>query len=267
VSDYIELSYWEVGLAGGLILVNGLLSLWLRLNLGRGLALASVRTVVQLTLIGFILRFVFAVERWYWVLLLLMVMTSIAGYLSTERCKLRYRGMRRDSMVSLWSGSWTVAAIAIFVIVSVEPWYRPQYTIPILGMILGNSLTGVSLGLDRFTQSLAQRRHEVEGLLALGASGWEAARPHAAEALRAAMTPTLNAMAAVGIVSLPGMMTGQLLAGVDPLAAVKYQIMIMFLLASSTAIGSVVAVLLAFRRLFNDQHQFMFFLLRGGRNT
>ena len=245
------------------MIVNGAISIWLKLNLNRSLLIASARTVVQLLLIGVVLKFVFEFDRWYLVLAVLSIMTLLAGILGTERCRLRYPGMQRDSILSIWSGSWIVSAIALFAILAVEPWYRPQYTIPILGMILGNALTGVSLGLDRFTQGLLDKRMEVENWLALGASRWEAARPLVVEAVRAAMIPTLNAMAAVGIVSLPGMMTGQLLAGVDPLDAVKYQIVIMFLLASATAMGSVGVVVLAYRRLFNADHQFQAFLLQS----
>ena len=138
----------------------------------------------------------------------------------------------------------------------VRPWYTPQYAIPLLGMILGNTLNGVSLGLDRLGSELVGKRDQVEGLLALGATRWEAARPLVQQAVKTGLIPTINAMMVVGIVSLPGMMTGQLLAGTSPVEAVKYQIVIMFLIASGTALGTVLVVLLSFRRLFNEDHQF-----------
>jgi putative ABC transport system permease protein len=143
------------------------------------------------------------------------------------------------------------------VIVRVRPWYAPQYAIPLLGMILGNTLNGVSLGLDRLGTELAGKRDQVESLLALGATRWEAARGPIEQAVKTGLIPTINAMMVVGIVSLPGMMTGQLLAGTSPVEAVKYQIVIMFLIASGTALGTVLVVLLSFRRLFNDDHQFV----------
>jgi putative ABC transport system permease protein len=144
----------------------------------------------------------------------------------------------------------------------VEPWYLPQYAIPLLGMILGNTLTGISLGLERFTDALTQGRDQVELLLTLGGTRWEAALPAIRQAARTGMIPILNSMTVVGIVSLPGMMTGQLLAGVSPVQAVKYQIVIMFLIASATALGTVGAVLLGYLRLFNRRHQFRFEALR-----
>ena len=97
----------------------------------------------------------------------------------------------------------------------------------------------------------------IEALLALGATRWEAARQPVQQAVRTGLIPIINAMMVVGIVSLPGMMTGQLLAGVSPIEAVKYQIVIMFLRASGTALGTVAVVLLSYRRLFNDDHQFL----------
>ncbi len=136
-------------------------------------------------------------------------------------------------------------------------------------MILGNTLTGVSLGLDRLGSELigSGKREQVEALLALGATRWEAARRPIQQAVKTGLIPTINAMMVVGIVSLPGMMTGQLLAGTPPVEAVKYQIVIMFLIASGTALGTVLSVLLSFRRLFNDDHQFEGALLASSKKT
>jgi len=158
-----------------------------------------------------------------------------------------------------------MAAIALFALVRVQPWYSPHYAIPLVGMILGNTLNGIALGLDRLGSELNARRAEVESLLALGATRWEAAREPVRQAIRTGMIPIINAMMVVGIVSLPGMMTGQLLAGVDPIQAVKYQIVIMFLIASGTALGTVGVVLLSYRRLFNANHQFLHWLIAERR--
>jgi putative ABC transport system permease protein len=178
-----------------------------------------------------------------------------------RRTHVRYPGIWLRSVASVWASSWLMAALAIGVILRVRPWYEPQYAIPLLGMILGNTLNGVSLGLDRLGGELTGRRDQVESLLALGASRWEAARGPIRQAVRTGLIPTINAMMVVGIVSLPGMMTGQLLAGTSPVEAVKYQVVIMFLIASGTALGTVSVVLLSYRRLFNDNHQFLSSLL------
>jgi putative ABC transport system permease protein len=231
----IELSYDRVALATLLVLINGGISLALKLGLERRLLVAAVATVVQLLLIA-----------------------SAA----IQRTHIRYPGVWLSSIVSVWASSWLMTALALFVIVPVKPWYSPQYAIPLLGMILGNTLNGISLGLDRLGGELAAKRAQVEALLAIGATRWEAARKPIQEAVRTGLIPIMNSMMVVGIVSLPGMMTGQILAGANPVQAVKYQIVIMFLIASSTALGTVSVVLLSYRRLFNRSHQFLYQLAK-----
>nr|WKF56097.1 putative iron export permease protein FetB [Paraburkholderia busanensis] len=252
-----NLSLWDVAIAALLIVVNGAISVALKLDLERQLAWAAVRTVVQLLAIGYVLGWVFHYDRWYVVLPLMIVMTLIAGFAGAQRGTFGYAGQRADSVMSIWVSSWLVGAVGLFVVIRIHPWYEPQYAIPILGMILGNTLTGVSLGIERMTEELTARRDRVDMALALGATRWEAAQAPARQAVRAGMMPTLNQMAVVGVVSLPGMMTGQVLAGQSPLQAVRYQIVIMFLIAASSALGTVGAVLLTYRRLFSAEHRFL----------
>jgi putative ABC transport system permease protein len=234
-----NLSLWDVAIAALLIVVNGVVSVALKLDLERKLAWAAVRTVVQLLAIGYVLGWVFQFDRWFVVLPLMVVMTLIAGFAGAQRGARTYAGQRRDSIVSIWVSSWLVAAVGLFVVIRIRPWYEPQYAIPILGMILGNTLTGVSLGIERMTEELTARRDRVDMALALGATRWEAAQGPARQAVRA------------------GMMTGQVLAGQSPLQAVRYQIVIMFLIAASSALGTVGAVLLTYRRLFSADHRFL----------
>ncbi|MFK3974260.1 ABC transporter permease [Pseudomonas sp. NPDC087358] len=255
--NYQNLSFIDLSIAAALILINGALSLILKLDLERRLLWAAVRTVVQLLAVGYLLGWVFAYAYWYVVLPLMCLMTLIAGVSAAGRGKRTYAGQLLDSVVSVWSSSWLVAAIGLFVIIRIHPWYEPQYAIPILGMILGNTLTAVSLGIERMTQELMSGRNTIEMILALGGTRWEAAQTSARQAVRAGMMPTLNQMTVVGIVSLPGMMTGQVLAGENPVDAVRYQIMIMFLIAAGSALGTVCAVMLTLRRLFSADHRFM----------
>lgn len=203
-----NLSLWDVAIAALLIVVNGAVSVALKLDLERKLAWAAVRTVVQLLAIGYVLGWVFRYDHWFVVLPLMTVMTLIAGFAGAQRGSRTYAGQRADSVLSIWVSSWLVAAVGLFVVIRIHPWYEPQYAIPILGMILGNTLTGVSLGIERMTEELTARRDRVEMALALGATRWEAAQAPARQAVRAGMMPTLNQMAVVGVVSLPGMMTG-----------------------------------------------------------
>ncbi|MDX1630754.1 MAG: iron export ABC transporter permease subunit FetB [Thermoanaerobaculia bacterium] len=257
MSEYLRLGYGQVGLAALLILINGGISLGLRLGLERRLLVASVRTTVQLLLVGLVLQQVFALKSPTVVVIWMLFMAVVAGVAAVRRSDRRYPGIWWDSVLSIWLASWIVTGIALTGIVGVDPWWKAQYSIPLLGMILGNALNGISLGLDRLGEELTTRRGEVELRLTLGATRWQAALPALRNAVRTGMIPILNSMNVVGLVSLPGMMTGQLLAGVDPVEAVKYQIVIMFLIAAGTALGTVGVVLLGYRRLFNHRHQFL----------
>src|SRR3972149_1342726 len=173
-SSYIPLTYWQVGLAALLVVIHGAVSIGLRLGLAKSLIIGSVRTVVQLVLVGLVLEWVFHVERWYVVVALLSLMTLVASITAVQRNERRYRGIWIDTIVSIWASSWIVAAYGIFVVLEeVDTWYHPQYTIPLLGMVLGNTLNGISIGLGTFTESLVTRRAEVDTLLALGATRWE----------------------------------------------------------------------------------------------
>lgn len=259
---YIALSYPELLLAAALLFVNGILSFVLQLRLERVLLIAALRSAAQLLLIGFILQWVFSQERWYVVLALLLPMTLVAGTSAVRRTERRYPGIWLIGIGSVGASSWLATGYAVLFVVRPEPWYLPQYLIPLTGLILGNSLTGISLALERFGEELSARRDEVEARLCLGATRWEAAHVPIQRSVRAGMIPMINAMTVAGIVSLPGMMTGQLLAGVEPTEAVKYQIVVMFLLASGTALGTALVVLLSFRRLFNADHQFRYDLIQ-----
>ena len=174
---YIELSYFQVGVAATLIVINGAISVLLKLDLERRLLIAAVCTVVQLLLIGLVLEWVFRIDRWYVVVAMMSIMTLVAGIAAIQRTAVRYPGIWARSIAATWASSWLMAALALGVIVRVRPWYTPQYAIPLLGMILGNTLNGVSLGLDRLGSELRGKRDQIDGLLALGATRWEAARP------------------------------------------------------------------------------------------
>ena len=256
--NYLELSNWHVALAALLIFVNGAISVALSLKLEKTLLVASVRTVLQLLLVGLVLEWVFQFDRWYVVVLLGCMMTLIAGATAASRGKRSYTGIWLNCVVSIWVSAWLVTAFALFVVFEgTEKWYQPQYAIPLLGMVLGNILNGITLGLNSFTESLVNRRDYIESMLAIGATRWEAALGPMRDAVTTGMTPIINAMMIVGLVSLPGMMTGQLVSGMNPMQAVKYQIVIMFLIASATALGTVGVVMLTYLKLFNQRHQFL----------
>lgn len=251
----IHLGPVALGLAASLMLIQAGLSVALGLGLGRQMLVASVRTVVQLLLMGAILVPVFAAQQPALVALLGGGMILLAAREAVSRTRRSYRGIWGGSALALLIGAGGTTLLATGVLVGVEPWWEPQYLLPLLGMTLGNALTGISLGLDRCLTELDEGRDRVEALLAAGATRWEAARPVAREALRTGLVPMLNAMSAVGLVTIPGMMTGQILGGTDPSLAARYQILVMFLIATATGVGTAIAVGIALLALFDADHR------------
>ncbi len=249
----ILLTPLDLSLGAVLVLSAGALTHALRLAQTQALLIASARTVVQLLLVGLVLKALFANVHLGWVGLMSVVMLAIAGREAMVRSTRRLSGFWGFGIgtLTMFLSSFSVTILALTLVIGPSPWYTPQYAIPLLGMVLGNTMTGVALGVDRLTQSAWDRRDVIEARLILG-QGWAVAIGDLRrDSLRAAMIPTINAMAAAGVVSLPGMMTGQILAGTPPVEAVKYQILIMFLITSGTIFGTTGAVWLSSRRLFD----------------
>lgn len=247
----------DLVVAAALVIAAGGVSLALDLGVHKRLGVAALRTVVQLLAVGYTLAFIFAADTPWLVMAALFLMTVAAARAAVQRSSRTYTGIFAQSFVTLLITGTLTTTVVTQVVIGVEPWYRPQYLIPLMGMVFGNSLTGISLCLDHALQELDERRDRVEAALALGATSWEASRESLREAVRRGMIPIINAMSVAGIVSLPGMMTGQILAGEDPKVAVAYQIVVMFMIAAATALGGMLTALLVHRRLFNDRHQLL----------
>lgn len=228
----------------------------IKLPLTRELIVATLRTISQLVLVGFLLEYIFSASRWYWVVGLLLAMLWIATHTANRRLRTdRRKDMFGSIFVSLLIGSGFTILWVNRVVIAIEPWYHPQYIIPLAGMIVGNSLNSASLALERFYGEIEQRKAEIETLLALGASTRDAADAPLQSAVLAAMIPNINSMMVVGVVSLPGMMTGQILAGQPPLSAVTYQIIVMFMITCAAAITTVLVTQLALAKSFNAAEQ------------
>ena len=260
-----DISLGQLTLGSALLLVALGLSVGLRLGLTRGLAVAAARMVVQLLLVGLVLDWVFSTDSAALVVTLAVGMALLAGQAAVRRTSRRFAGVYLDALVSVLGASFVVTGAAVVGVLRVDPWYDPQYLIPLHGMLLGNALTGISLSLDRFMDGAGRGRALVDARLALGATRWEAARPLVRDAVRTGLVPVTNSMAVMGVVSLPGMMTGQILAGAPPAEAVRYQILIMFMIAACVALAALGVVGLAYRRLFTADHRFHPDRLRDAR--
>ena len=247
----------DLALAALLVVGSAALAFALRLGLSASLLIAGTRMVIQLLLVGVVLKVVFDRVDLVWITLIAFAMLMAAGYESAARQKRRLAGLwsMGIGVAAMFLSTFTVTVLTLVVILGPSPWYTPQYAIPLLGMLLGNTMTGVALGLDRLTQTLWAQRGMVEARLMLGHPWNEAVADIRRDCMRAGLIPTLNAMAAAGIVSLPGMMTGQILAGAPPVEAVKYQILIMCLIMGATTGGTLLALQVACRRLFDGRER------------
>jgi putative ABC transport system permease protein len=251
----IPLSATELALASLLVIALAGTSAAFRLGVSRSILIAAVRTAIQLSLVGLVLKALFGHVHPAWMALVALVMLTVAAREVVARQRRRFRGARAWSIgsVSMFLSSFAVTLFGLLVVVTPEPWYEPRYAIPLLGMMTGNTMNGIALGLNQLTQGADRARAAIETRLTLGAQWHQAIADERREAVRTGMIPMINAMAAAGLVSLPGMMTGQILAGNSPTDAVRYQILIMFMIAAGSGFGTMAAVGLGARMLFDER--------------
>ncbi len=253
----IQLTPWDLVIASGMIILLAITSLMLQLNISKQLIIAAIRNVIQLLLIGYILKLIFNSNNLYFLASIATVMLVVAGFEINARQKYplkRWVGFKIGTS-ALFISSFAMVLLTLMVIVAPTPWYSPQYAIPLLGMLLGNTMNGISLGMDKLNQTVYLQRLVIEQRLMLGQSYHEAIQDIRAESIRTGMIPIINSMAIAGLVSLPGMMTGQILSGTPPVEAVKYQILIFFLIAAGTGFGIMLAVWMIAKRMFDDRQR------------
>lgn len=256
MNSYVPLSASDLIIAASLVVLNGAISFIYGLRLEKTLAIASVRMIVQLAAVALVLKFIFAQNSALWTVIFAVVMAIAAGAEIVMRQERRFKGWQ--AMLLSSSPAFISGLVTTFIALAViqpQPWYAPRILLPILGMIVGNALSGVALVLDAMTSAATRERTAIESRLALGATRVVAFEDILRRSLKTGLMPILNAMAAAGVVSLPGMMTGQILAGIDPVEAAKYQIMIMFLIAGATAIAVLAGALASVHLLTDDRHR------------
>ncbi len=220
----------------------------------RRVSIASARAVVQLLAVGLVIGWVFRQNTWPWVVGLLAVMTVIAGLTAAAQVD-RYLS-RTSLLMSVVLGAVTAVVLLYLtqVVIDVDGW-PARYWIPLGGMLLGNAMTAATLAVERLTSEMATHRHDVEAMLCMGASPAQAIRPALRRAITAAMTPTLNAMMIVGVVKLPGMMTGQMLGGSEPMQAALYQLLILVGITMTDMLAAIATAHLLARRCFTPADQ------------
>jgi putative ABC transport system permease protein len=253
----IHLGAVDLAVAALLVLLSAGASLALHLRVHRQLLWAAGRMVLQLLLVGLVLRFVFRAGSPPVTVGIVLLMIGAAAREVAVRPSQRLTGWASYRIAGAVVGASSVATVALALLTAIRPspWFDPRYAIPLMGIVLGSVLNSASLGLDSFFGGLVSGRAAIEAQLALGATVRQACAELTRNSIRRGLIPLINQMSAAGIITLPGIMTGQLLAGMDPVEAVKYQILLLFLLTGAGAMAAAGAVYLAAGSVTDDRQR------------
>jgi putative ABC transport system permease protein len=251
----IKLDLTNLVFALGMMVLATCLSAWQRLGLSGQLILAAGRTVVQLVVVGYFLDAVFALRNPWVVLAVLAVMLTVAAIVARNRISKKIPLVLPVVWGSIFAGAALTLLYTNLLIVQPAPWYEPQYLIPLAGIVTGNAMNGAAIAGERLVSTINASQQEIETHLSLGATPQQAVEQYRKDAIKAGMIPTLNQMMVVGVVTLPGTITGQMLSGVSPSDAAAYQMLIMFMLAFTCLIATVLVTVGLCRQFFNQAAQ------------
>lgn len=247
----MDISYLGLACSAVLLLFPLLIFSHLKLKLSAQLFNSFARMAVQLAVIGLVLQFIFAQQNLWLTLGWMLIMITNAVWTLKGRLKFQKQIMLPVLITALGTTSIVIMPWLILLTVRPQPLYSPMFLIPIYGMVLGNSMNSCALALERFESGLADNWKAYYTRLSLGASLWEAALPAFKKAMQTSLMPQLLTIASIGVVSLPGMMTGQILGGASPLVAIKYQMMIMISIFSGVSLTDYVAIRMYLRKRFD----------------
>ena len=227
MQNSVDITWWQLGLFSLTLLIPFFINYRYQLNIGKDAVIGLVRMTLQLCLIGWYLEYLFELNNLWVNLAWLSLMIFIGASAIINKAKLPKKKLFLPVISGLIVGTFPLVALLSIAIIQPEPYYHAQYLIPLAGMLLGNSLSANIISLQNFFSAFNDKWSEYEGALALGASRTQATFPFVRNAMQKALAPILATMATTGLVSLPGMMTGQILGGASPMIAIKYQLLIM----------------------------------------
>ncbi|EIW84462.1 hypothetical protein CONPUDRAFT_80795 [Coniophora puteana RWD-64-598 SS2] len=246
----------NVAIAGAFVAFTVVVSTVLKLGVGGTLLTAAIRCIIQLSVMGFFLQKIFETNNPWAVAGIAMLLNLLGTFEAvTNKSKKRHDFMFFSVLLGMLSSTIPVSILGSRFAMSSEPFWKPEQYIPIVGMLCGNAISGVVVAVSYVLKELYENRDKIETYLAFGASRFEACTPLAQEALRLALTPTMNQMSVIGLISIPGMMTGAILGGSSVEQAAKLQIIIMFMLSASTALASIVATVMALHVVVDKEHR------------
>ncbi len=253
--DLIKLDLVDLAVAVGLMAIAIGLSAWEKLGLELSLAIATGRTILQLLVLGYVLDFIFALDNPWAVLAILAIMLTITAIVARNRISQKIPYL----LPLVWGAILISTALTLLytnmLIIQPNRWYEPRYVIPLAGMIIGNGMNAAAIAGERLVSTINTFSLEIETHLSLGATPGQAVSQYRKEAIRAALLPTLNQMMLIGMVALPGITTGQLLAGVTPLDAISYEILIIFMVAVANLLTTILVTKGLCLQFFNSAAQ------------
>ena len=249
--NYYSIDIWGLLIALVMVAVAAGISEAMRMGIGKTLLWSACRALLQLCAMGFIMEFVIKSNNPWLVLLLVMFMLIAAMQITLSRAKGVPKGLAGPVFLSLVITMLIMISLVTELIIRPQPWYAPQLVVPLTGMLLGNTVSALAVGLSRFFESMKERRDEVDTLLALGATAWEAARPSIVSSIRLGLLPTTASLASSGIVTVPG-----IIAGGNPIDAAKYQFLILAAIAALTLLADSLIMVMAYRKCFTADDQY-----------
>lgn len=255
MNDLVSLDPFDLALGLALMAIAIALATWQKLGLTGQMLVATVRTVIQLLVAGYLLAFIFALNTPWAVAIALIFMLSVAAMVTHNRIAPKHKPLLPIIWGSLLATLLLTLSYVIFAIVQPPIWYSPQYLIPLGGMILGNAMNAAAISGERLASTINRNTLEIETHLSLGATSQQAVVSYRKDAIRAGLIPLINRMTVVGLVTLPGVLTGQVLSGIDPLNAASYQILIMFMLAFAELVAVLLVTRGVSRQFFNRYEQ------------
>jgi putative ABC transport system permease protein len=251
MSAGVDITLAEVAGSLALVALAVAISLWQRADLERDIGLAVVRSFVQLTAVGYVIKLIFDADDLLFVFALLAVMVVFGAFTARSRARTVPNALGPLLIALALAGAATLGLVVALGVFEAEA----RYLVPVGGMVIGNAMTAAAVTLNRLGDEVADSAARIEATLALGATATEAIRPHLRRSLRSGMIPLVDSTKTTGVIFFPGTMVGMLLAGADPVDAVRLQLILLYLLLGSVAIAGLVSVLLAYRNFFTQAHQ------------
>ncbi|MEM1393158.1 MAG: iron export ABC transporter permease subunit FetB [Cyanobacteria bacterium P01_D01_bin.116] len=263
MSELIKLDFLDLAIASGLMVIAIGLSIWQKLGLELNVALATVRTILQLAVLGYILDFILALNNVWAVLAILAVMLTLAAIIAKNRIAQKMPRV----LLLVWGSMFISTAFTLiytnFLIIQPDRWFQAQYVIPLAGFVLGNSMNAAAIAGERFVSTINASHTEIETHLSLGATPQQAIKQYKKDSIRAGFLPTINQMMIIGMVTIPEFMSGLIISGVDydktpfqPASeAASYQILLMFMVALSNLLTTILLTTTLSRQFFNKEAQ------------